>query len=295
MLGSHRPAVLWKRRVARQRPALQEPFAMPKRRPRALLFQALAATALLAGLATAADLPGPPPGRPVAVAPAPAVAATGPAAVAAKLGVPLERVTASPVPGFFQVRVGSRIVYVSTDARYLVRGELVDLTTNRDVAEDTLNGIRRGLLAGVSEASMIIFAPARYTDTVTVFTDITCGYCRKLHQQIADYNARGIRVRYLAFPRAGAGSLDWKETERVWCSADRRAALTQAKLGKKITAPDCKAGTVAQHFALGREFGLDGTPAIVLESGELIGGYMPPDELAKYLAESKAPARLSSR
>jgi thiol:disulfide interchange protein DsbC len=222
---------------------------------------------------------------------------SGAPAVAAKLGVPVERVSPAPMPGFYQVRVGSRIVYVSTDGRFLVRGEVIDLVTNKDVAEDTLNAIRKAQLAGVAESSMIVFAPAKFTDTVTIFTDITCGYCRKLHQQIADYNARGIRVRYLAFPREGPKSATWRDTERVWCAPDRRRALTDAKQGRKITAAECKTGAVAQHFALGREFGIEGTPAIVLETGELIGGYLPPVELAKYLAESRnpAPVRLSSR
>jgi thiol:disulfide interchange protein DsbC len=247
------------------------------------LLPAMVATTLALALpALAADLP----------------AARSPQAMIAERipGVSPEQVTPAPVPGLYEVRLGSKIVYVTADARYLVEGEIVDLSTNENVTEARRENLRRTVIAGVDEASMIVFAPPRYTDTITVFTDIDCGYCRKLHRQIADYNAKGIRVRYMAFPRSGPGTASWKEAERVWCSPDRRAALTKAKLGEKLSAPDCKAGAaVAQHFNIGRDFGLQGTPAIVLESGELIGGYLEPAELAKYLAESRALPKVSMR
>jgi thiol:disulfide interchange protein DsbC len=221
----------------------------------------------------------------------PAAAAASPqAAIAARFpGVSPEQVTPSPVAGLYEVRIGPKIAYVSADARYVLQAEIIDIATSENLTEARREGLRRAALAAVSESSMIIFAPAKYTDTITVFTDIDCGYCRKLHQQVADYNARGIRVRYLAFPRSGPGAPSWQDAEKVWCSADRRTALTRAKRGEKITAPDCKTGIIAQHFNLGRDFGLQGTPGLVLDSGELIGGYLSPAELADYLAESKAP------
>jgi thiol:disulfide interchange protein DsbC len=232
-----------------------------------------------------------------ALAAPPVAAQTPQALIAGQIpGVSPEQVTPSPIPGVYEVRLGSKIVYVSADARFLLQGEIINLATSENITEARRDNLRRAVIATVDESSMVIFAPARYTDTITVFTDIDCGYCQKLHRQIADYNARGIRVRYMAFPRSGPGTASWKDAERVWCSADRRSALTKAKLGEKLTAPDCKASAaVAQHFEIGRDFGLQGTPAIVLESGELIGGYLEPAELAKYLAESRVVPKVGMR
>ncbi|MBL8226238.1 MAG: thioredoxin fold domain-containing protein [Chromatiales bacterium] len=245
------------------------------------LFAVVLATLAAAVPAVAAD---PPP----ALSPQAAIAGSIP-------GVSPEQVSPSPIAGLYEVRLGSKIAYVSGDGRYLLQGEIIDLTTDENLTEARREGLRRAVLATVDEGSMIVFAPARYTDTITVFTDVDCGYCRKLHRQVAEYNARGIRVRYMAFPRSGPGTASWKEAEKVWCSADRRTALTKAKLGEKLTAPDCKPTMIAQHFNIGRDFGLQGTPAIVLESGELIGGYLEPAELAKYIAETRAPGKVSMR
>lgn len=250
-----------------------------------MIRRILAALAIAAGLGsfpTHAAGPAPAAAAPAAASPQAAIAARFP-------GVSPEQVTPSPVAGLYEVRIGPKIAYVSADARYVLQAEIIDIATSENLTEARREGLRRAALASLSESSMIIFAPAKYTDTITVFTDIDCGYCRKLHQQIADYNARGIRVRYLAFPRSGPGAPSWQDAEKVWCSADRRTALTRAKRGEKVTAPDCKTGIIAQHFNLGRDFGLQGTPGIVLDSGELIGGYLSPAELADYLAESKAP------
>jgi len=134
---------------------------------------------------------------------------------------------------------------------------------------------------------MVVFSPPKPTSTITVFTDIDCGYCRKLHKQIADYNAKGIKVRYMYFPRSGPGTESWTKAEQVACAKDKRGALTRSKQGEKLTDKACQPNPVAEHYSVGRDFGLQGTPAIVLDSGELIGGYLDPVELSKYIAETK--------
>ncbi len=211
------------------------------------------------------------------------------AAIAAKFpDVRAEQVSPSPVQGLFEVRIGAKIAYVSADGRYLIQGEIIDLDSDLNLTESRREAVRRDVLAGVSEADMVVFSPkTKPTSTVTVFTDIDCGYCRKLHKQIADYNARGIKVRYMFFPRSGPGTESWTKAEQVACAKDRRSALTRAKLGETSKEKPCKVNPVAQDYKIAREFGLQGTPAIVLESGELIGGYLDPDELSKYIEEQK--------
>ncbi len=217
-----------------------------------------------------------------------AAAADPRAAIAAKFPeVRQEQIAQSPVAGLFEIRLGSKIAYVSADGRYLMQGEIIDLDTEQNLTESRREGVRRDVLAGVSEASMVVFSPPNPTSTITVFTDIDCGYCRKLHKQIADYNARGIKVRYMFFPRSGPGTESWTKAEQVACAKDRRTALTRAKLGEVSKEKPCQPNSVAQHYNIGKDFGLQGTPAIVLDSGELIGGYLDPAELSKYIAQTK--------
>jgi thiol:disulfide interchange protein DsbC len=222
-------------------------------------------------------------------APTPPVAgADARAAIAAKFPeIRPEQIAASPVQGLYEVRIGSKIAYVSADGRFLVQGEIIDLTTDLNLTEGRREGVRREVLAGVSETGMVVFSPPAPTSTITVFTDIDCGYCRKLHKQIADYNAKGIKVRYMFFPRSGPGTESWTKAEQVACAKDRRSALTRSKQGEKLTDKACQPNPVAEHYNVGRDFGLQGTPAIVLDSGELIGGYLDPVELSKYIAETK--------
>ena len=230
---------------------------------------------------------------PAASQPAPAPAPDPRAAIAAKFPeVRPEQIVPSPVQGLYEVRIGSKVAYVSVDGRYLLQGEIIDLDTDLNLTESRREGMRRDVLAGVSEAGMIVFAPAKKpTSTITVFTDVDCGYCRKLHKQIGDYNARGIKVRYMYFPRSGPGTESWTKAEQVACAKDPRVALTRAKLGETLKDKPCQPNPVAQHYEIGRDFGLQGTPAIILESGELIGGYLDPVELSKYMAVAKVPKK----
>ncbi len=134
---------------------------------------------------------------------------------------------------------------------------------------------------------MIIFSPKQVKHTIDVFTDVDCGYCRKLHRQIDKYLAQGIRVRYLFFPRSGPNTESWTKAEQVWCSEDRNAALTRSKLGEVLTTKVCNPTPVQEHYSLGLKFGVQGTPAIITDTGELLPGYMDPGELADYLDGKK--------
>ena len=142
-------------------------------------------------------------------------------------------------------------------------------------------------LAAASESNMIVFGPANAKMTVTVFTDIDCGYCRKLHGEIDGYLAEGIKVRYLFFPRSGVGTPSFDKAISVWCADDRKAALTDAKAGKSIPDKKCD-NPVKEQMELGEKLGVSGTPAIILESGEMVPGYVPPKRLATMIKDGKS-------
>ena len=193
----------------------------------------------------------------------------------------------SPIPGLYEVALGASVSYVTSDGRFLIRGDIYDSATEENLTEIRRTSVRAAAVDNVGENSMIIFSPKaeEVKHTITVFTDIDCGYYRKLHRHIADYNQHGIKVRYMFFPRSGPDTLSWYKAENVWCASDRNSALTQAKAGETVESESCGTTPVQQHYLLGQAFGISGTPAIVVDTGELIGGYVEPDELSKYLNE----------
>lgn len=194
----------------------------------------------------------------------------------------------SPVDGWFTIHQGSIIAYVSDDGRYLLQGDLIDLDNQVNLSEQRRNTSRRDLMATLGDDDAISFSPAKVKHSVTVFTDIDCAYCRKLHSQIDEYLDLGIEVRYLLYPRNGPASKAWSTSEEVWCAKDRGQALTAAKLDREFETSQCDASAVTDHYGLGREIGLSGTPAIVLEDGTLIGGYLPPAQLGMRLQQNAA-------
>ncbi|HBD19386.1 MAG TPA: disulfide bond formation protein DsbC [Arenimonas sp.] len=206
-------------------------------------------------------------------------------------GMEIGQITDSPIPGFREVAVGARVVYVSNDGKRLIQGALIDIASRENLTQASEAGLRQGLLASVGDDSRITFAAAQPKHEITVFTDIDCGYCRRMHQEIAEYNRLGITVNYLFYPRAGLGSESFQKAVNVWCAPDRRKALTEAKSGKDLPGADCKS-PVARDYDLGRRIGLDGTPAIYAADGTQIGGYVAPAEMLARLDELAAkPAR----
>jgi thiol:disulfide interchange protein DsbC len=211
-----------------------------------------------------------------------------PEEIAAKLkGVDASDISETAIPGLYEVAIGANVAYVTTDGRYLLEGELYDLDTNENLTETTRAASRVSLLAGIAADNMIVFSPpdGEVKHTVTIFTDIDCGYCRQFHRDIAEVNALGIEVHYLFYPRTGPDTESWDKANKVWCAEDRNAALTRAKLGGSVPDLDCADTPVSEHYQLGRDVGVRGTPAIFAESGELLGGYLTPATLARVLEE----------
>lgn len=193
----------------------------------------------------------------------------------------------TPVPGVYQVMYGPDVYYFTKDARYFFKGSLVDTSNGTNLTRNAQAAVIKNTFAQLDEKDMVVFAPKKVEHTITVFTDIDCGYCRKLHNEMDSYNQLGIKVRYLAYPRSGPNSLSFDKAVNVWCSRDRSAAMTLAKQSK-ISASDlqiCAENPVMAQWQLGRSMGVNGTPTIITSDGKMIPGYLPADKLIAALAD----------
>lgn len=203
-------------------------------------------------------------------------------------GLQVDEISPSPLPGFYQVIASGQLVYVSTDGKYMLNGDLVDLGAKQNLTDRAWAGFRKAELAKVPAAQRIVYAPANPKYTVTVFSDVNCGYCRMFHSHIKQFNDEGIAVEYLAWPRegvtdtAGVPTDTYKEMVSVWCAADRKAAFTAAKQGKAPKPATCP-NPVKDEFDLGVKLGVTGTPMVVGPDGMVLGGYVTPDKLLKLL------------
>jgi thiol:disulfide interchange protein DsbC len=204
----------------------------------------------------------------------------------------IDSIAPSPLPGFYQVIAGGQMLYVSTDGRYLLNGTLLDLGKNQNVSDDAWAAFRKAELAKVPTAQRIVFAPPHPKYTISVFTDVNCGFCRALHEHVADFNKAGIAVEYLAWPRegvtttAGRPTPTYTEMVSVWCAADRKAAFTAAKEGHAPKPASC-INPVKDEFNLGLKLGVDGTPTIYGPDGRMLGGYVTPEQLLQALTQPR--------
>ena len=172
------------------------------------------------------------------------------------------------------------------DGRYLLQGDLIDLENSVNLSEESRNEARAVMMSDISDDQLILFTPEEVRHTVSIFTDIDCTYCRRLHSQIDEYMAEGIEVRYFLYPRSGPESPSWTKAEEVWCAEDQNSALTLAKLDQKFATDNCDTSIINTHYSMGQDVGLRGTPAIVLEDGTLFSGYLPPKQLSEAIASA---------
>lgn len=198
-----------------------------------------------------------------------------------------DTITETGIDGLYEVTYGPRIYYVSENGRFVIQGNLLDLNRMANLTAEHQASLTKAALNKIGEENMIVFPAKKEKHRIWVFTDIDCGYCKKLHSQIDEYNAKGISIRYLFFPRTGPDTPSYYKARDVWCADDRQQALTDSKKGKKIESRNCD-NPVDEHLQLVRDLGLNGTPTIVLEDGQVVPGYVPPDKLAAMLDENAA-------
>lgn len=195
----------------------------------------------------------------------------------------IDTIAESAMPGVYEVSMGGQLVYVSGDGRFLLQGTLYDIENRTDLTERKRNVVRQAALADLPRDKFIVFEPEEVKHRITVFTDIDCGYCRRLHQEMADYHARGIAVDYLFYPRAGVDSESFQKAVSVWCAPDRNLAMTRAQAGEALERRQCD-NPIADSYEFGQRIGFGGaTPTLIAQDGTILPGYLPAEALLQRL------------
>jgi len=194
-----------------------------------------------------------------------------------------DEISKTPIPSLYEARFGTTILYISADGRYLIDGSVLDLKAQKNITEESMQSARAEVVNGLEEGEMVVYAPkGKPRNTLTIFTDIDCPYCVRLHEERQTLLDAGIKLRYLLYPRAGINSPSYDKAVNVWCAESRTEAMTLAKEGMDLEAKECETPILSQ-IQLASTFGLKGTPHIVIDTGEVIGGYMPAGRLIEKL------------
>jgi len=199
--------------------------------------------------------------------------------------IPLAGIKKSQLTGLYEVSFGNgERVFITQDANYFVAGDLFQVMDEGlvNLTDAQREQTRAERIAGIDASDKITFSPEIKKASVTVFTDVDCGYCQKLHREMANYLDAGIEVNYLAYPRAGVGSSSYDKVVAAWCAEDKNAAMTRLKSGQTVESKSCE-NPVAEQYQLAIDLGVRGTPAIILESGQLVSGYVPAAKLTEIL------------
>jgi thiol:disulfide interchange protein DsbC len=200
--------------------------------------------------------------------------------------VKISSASKTPIKGIKQIKLDTDniddVFYITEDGKYLIQGNIIETKNRRNLTEDSKTDTRKDIVNKFDENQRIDFFPEDMKHHITVYTDIDCGYCRKLHTEMQDYNDLGIGISYLFWPRSGINTPSYNKAVSAWCAVDRNEAMTLAQSGMPLEPKQCD-NPVAEHFESGKKIGVRGTPNIVTDAGELIPTYMPAKDLLQRL------------
>ena len=197
-------------------------------------------------------------------------------------GAVIELIEPSPIPGIYAVYYGDlQPIYVTQDGSFFIYGDIYKININSisNITEKSIAERRKLILQNIPSEELISFKSSNEQFSVIVFTDVDCGYCRKLHNQIDEYNSLGISINYAAFPRSGIGTSAFTKMVGAWCSDNPKDSMTKLKNNSTLDISFCENQPVSKQYIIGKKLGVDGTPAIFSMDGEIIPGYIEPEEL----------------
>lgn len=200
-------------------------------------------------------------------------------------GTEIHSVKPSPIAGLYEVRINNELLYISKDGKNIINGDIYNLESKTNLTRLASAAISKEALASIEDKDKIIYKAKNEKYKVEVFTDITCPYCTKLHNQMQAYNDAGITIEYLAFPRAGIPSKAAETMQRIWCAEDKTTAMNQAKAEHKYPEKDCSGQQVTQQFNIGQAIGVNATPTLVFSDGEVSPGYLEAEQLLAILEQ----------
>ena len=201
----------------------------------------------------------------------------------------MSEISKSPMEGVYQVDLGDRVLFVSQQGEHLLIGDVFDTQRHVSLAEEMRQEKVLAVVNDIDEAEMIVFSPDNVERTITVYTDVDCPYCRKLHQDVPTLVENGVKVRYLWYPRTGVGTPSYDKAVSIWCAENQQTAMDDAKLNNKIVDAKCEPNPVESQFNTGLQIGLRGTPTIVVDDGTVIGGYLEAPKLLASLGLNTEP------
>ncbi len=196
--------------------------------------------------------------------------------------VPIKSIKPTAIAGLFEVRIGTQVYYITSNGQFLIDGDIIDMRSQQNLTTIARAQIRLEMINAVSENKMIIYEPGKTKRTITVFTDVDCTYCRKFHKHVPTLVKGGIRIRYIVFPRDGLSTSTYRKSVSVWCSRDRKKALSFAKSGGELVYRTCN-NPIAEHYKLAGRVGITGTPTLMMDDGRIWSGYLSPNKLFSLL------------
>lgn len=203
-------------------------------------------------------------------------------------------VTESVIPGLYEVAVNGGVFYTTENGQYFLNGEMIEVDGRRSLTAAARDKARAEMMNLLDPKEAIVFkSKGKPKEVLNVFTDVECGYCRELHKHVEAYNQKGYEIRYFPWPRSGVQGPVFDEMVSVWCANNKQDALTAAKEGRPPPNKTCD-NPVTKYFELGQQFGVNGTPAIYLSTGEQVGGYVPPENIDSEVERVRAQSTSAS-
>ena len=199
----------------------------------------------------------------------------------------IDEVRPTPMPGVFEVRVGTDLFYTDATGQYVLQGNLLSLKARRNLTQDRLDQLLAIDFAALPWDDAIKIEHGKGGPRIAVFEDPNCGYCKRFERDMQQAN---LTMYVFLYPVLGADST--RKSNAIWCASNRSQAWLDWMLsGVDPGQGNCDTAAITRNLALGNKHKINGTPTLVFADGSRAPGAIPRAEVMQRIAAAAAATR----
>jgi thiol:disulfide interchange protein DsbC len=203
-----------------------------------------------------------------------------------KLGVnaKVRSVSPAPVTGLYEILVGNEIFYTDSTGKYLIQGEIIELSTGKNITEQRQSDLNRIKWSDLNQANAIKNVRGNGSRQLAIFSDPNCGYCKRLEKSLQQLD--NVTIYTYLIPILSPDSA--QKAKQIWCSSDPYKAYIDWMVNGVSPSgkTDCS-NPLDKNLTTAKNYGITGTPTIFFTDGSRFPGAVQITDIEKKLNSLK--------
>jgi len=196
----------------------------------------------------------------------------------------IDEISKTPMPGLYEVRMGSDIMYSDAEGNFLIQGALIDVKQKRNLTEERIDKLSAVPFDQLPLKNAFTQVRGNGKRKLVVFADPNCGYCKRFEKDLQKLD--NVTISHVLYPILGEDSK--AKSKNIWCAKDKAKVWNDWMLnGTTPPAASCDTAGIEANVEFGKKNRITGTPTLFFADGTRVVGAVPLAQIESQLSQVK--------